>query len=64
LQWPTKNELKKFREIKSGKQEDIGHNAKISFMMPLFTKMKMVKLIFRPEVELYSEDEKSKNLII
>lgn len=30
LQWPTKNELKKFREIKTGKQVDIGHNAKIS----------------------------------
>ena len=47
LQWPTKNELKIFREIKSGKQEDVGHNAKISFMMPLFTKMKMVKLSCR-----------------
>ncbi len=44
LQWPTKNEVRIFREIKSGKQEMSDITQKSVFMTPLFTKMKMVKL--------------------
>jgi hypothetical protein len=63
LQWPTKNELKKFREIKSGKQEDIGHNAKISFYDAALHKDEDGEIeLLDPEIELYSEDEKTKNL--
>jgi hypothetical protein len=62
LQWPTKNELKKFREIKSGKQEDIGHNAKISFYDASLHKDEDGEIeLLDTEVELYSEDEKTKN---
>ncbi|KRI40147.1 hypothetical protein [Acinetobacter baumannii] len=63
LQWPTKNELKKFREIKSGKYEDIGHNAKISIYDAALHKDEEGEVdLLDPEMEFYSEDEKSKNL--
>ena len=62
LKWPTKNELKKFREIKSGKHEDIGHNAKISFYDASLYKDEDGEIeLLDTEVELYSEDEKTKN---
>ncbi|HCD4663447.1 TPA: hypothetical protein NBR33_003792, partial [Acinetobacter nosocomialis] len=62
LQWPTKIELKKFREIKSGKYEDIGHNAKISFYDASLHKDEDGEIeLLDIEVELYSEDEKTKN---
>ncbi|MFW2018670.1 hypothetical protein ACG92T_16290, partial [Acinetobacter ursingii] len=62
LEWPTKNELKKFREIKSGKHEDIGHNAKISFYDASLYKDEDGEIeLLDTEVELYSEDEKTKN---
>ncbi|WP_198080492.1 hypothetical protein [Acinetobacter calcoaceticus] len=62
LKWPTKNELKKFREIKSGKHEDIGHNAKISFYDASLHKDEDREIeLLDTEVELYSEDEKTKN---
>ena len=62
LKWPTKNELKKFREIKSGKHEDIGHNAKISFYDASLHKDEDGEIeLLDTEVELYSEDEKTKN---
>ena len=63
LQWPTKNELKKFREIKTGKQVDIGHNAKISIYDAALHKDEEGEVdLLDPEMEFYSEDEKSKNL--
>lgn len=62
LKWPTKNELKKFREIKSGKHEDIGHNAKISFYDASLHKDEDREIeLLDTELELYSEDEKTKN---
>ena len=62
MKWPTKNELKKFREIKSGKHEDIGHNAKISFYDASLHKDEDREIeLLDTEVELYSEDEKTKN---
>ncbi|HGH3667403.1 TPA: hypothetical protein ACJK7M_003371, partial [Acinetobacter baumannii] len=62
LKWPTKIELKKFREIKSGKYEDIGHNAKISFYDASLHKDEDGEIeLLDIEVELYSEDEKTKN---
>ena len=61
LQWPTKKEVKIFREIKSGKQEDIGYNAKISFYDASLLKDEDGEIeILDTEVELYSEDEKTK----
>ncbi len=63
MQWPTKNELKKFREIKTGKQVDIGHNAKISIYDAALHKDEEGEVdLLDPEMEFYSEDEKSKNL--
>lgn len=62
LQWPTKKEVKIFREIKSGKQEDIGYNAKISFYDASLHKDEDGEIeLLDTEVELYSEDEKTKN---
>lgn len=62
LQWPTKKEVKIFREIKSGKQEDIGYNAKISLYDTSLHKDEDGEIEFADaEVELYSEDEKTKN---
>lgn len=63
LQWPTKTELRKFRESKTGKHEDIGHNAKISIYDDSLHKDEDGEIEFlETEVEFYSEDEKSKNL--
>lgn len=61
LQWPTKNEVRIFREIKSGKQEDVGYNAKISFHDAALHKDEDGEIeLADAEVELYSEDEKTK----
>ena len=61
LQWPTKNEVRIFREIKSGKQEDVGYNAKISFHDASLHKDEDGEIeLADAEVELYSEDEKTK----
>ena len=63
LQWPTKNEVRISREIRSGKQVDIGHNAKISFFDASLHKDEDGEVdLLDTEMEFYSEDEKSKNL--
>ena len=60
LVWPTQNEVKIFREIKSRKQEDIGYDAKISFYDTSLLKDEDGEIeLADAEVELYSEDEKT-----
>jgi hypothetical protein len=61
LKWPTQNEVRIFREIKSGKQEEIGYNAKINFHDASLHKDEDGEVdLLDAEVELYSEDEKAK----
>lgn len=62
LQWPSKKEINIYREKKSGKHEDIGHSAKISFYDASVQQDEDGEVEFLDtEVELYSEDAKTKN---
>ena len=62
LQWPTKKEVKRFREIRSGKHEDIGYNAKISFYDNSLVKDEEGEIeLEESELDLYSEDENTRN---